>query len=266
MLKVSNPFLLFRWLSIVYALNLSVFSASAQVNVGLDNWFNHETNAKTGQPYHYLWNDTAWSGYSRWGKIFTDQGAEISHITQPTKQELSKIQIYIIADPDTTSENPNPNYILPNDVKAIKAWVKKGGVLMILANDAPNCEFTHLNQLANTFGISFNHVSLHPVVNKNWEMGAFSNLPDHPVFKNVTKIYLKEISSLTLSGKASAVLIENGNVIMAESRFGKGFVFAVGDPWIYNEYIDHDRLPGDFSNHAAAANLTEYLMQKTKRK
>jgi unsaturated rhamnogalacturonyl hydrolase len=103
-------------------------------------------------------------------------------------------------------------------------------------------------------------------VNKNWEMGAFSNLPGHPVFKNVTKIYLKEISSLTLSGKASSVLVENGNVIMAESQWGKGFVFAVGDPWIYNEYIDHDRLPVDFMNHAAAENLTEYLMQKTKRK
>ena len=24
---------------------------------------------------------------------------------------------------------------------------------------------------------------------------------------------------------------------------GKGYVFAIGDPWIYNEYIDHDRLP-----------------------
>jgi len=266
MLKISNYFSFLRSLSIGYALYLSVFTASAQVNVGLDNWFNHEINAKTGQPYHYLWNDTAFSGYSRWGKIFTDKGAKISLVNQPLKEDLAKIQIYIIVDPDTTSENPNPNYILPQDVKTIKAWVKNGGVLMILANDAPNCEFTHLNQLATTFGISFNHVSLHPVLNKNWEMGAFTNLPDHPVFKNVSKIYLKEISSLTLTSKASAVLVENGNVIMAESSFGKGFVFAVGDPWIYNEYMDHDRLPADFTNRAAAENFTEYLMQKARRK
>jgi unsaturated rhamnogalacturonyl hydrolase len=255
-----------RLLSICFALYLSVLTVTAQVNVGLDNWFNHETSIKTGQPYHYLWSDTAWSGYSRWGKIFTDKGAKISHVTKPDKQELAKIQIYIIVDPDTTSENPNPNYILPQDVKAIKAWVKRGGVLMILANDAPNCEFTHLNQLANTFGINFNHVSLHPVVNKNWEMGAFIDLPDHPVFKNVSKIYLKEISSLTLTGKATPVLTENGNVVMAEYKYGKGFVFVVGDPWIYNEYMDHDRLPADFTNRAAAESLTDYLIQKTRRK
>lgn len=266
MLKNSSLIPKLRLLSICFALYMSVFTASAQVNVGLDNWFNHETNVKTGQPYHYLWSDTAWSGYSRWGKIFTDKGAKISQINKPAKQELAKIQIYIIADPDTTSENPNPNYIQPQDIKAIKAWVKRGGVLMILANDAPNCEFTHLNQLTNTFGISFNHVSLHPVVNKNWEMGAFINLPDHPVFKNVSKIYLKEISSLTLTGKASPVLTENGNVFIAESQVGKGFVFAVGDPWIYNEYMDHDRLPADFTNRAAAESLTDYLIQKTKLK
>jgi unsaturated rhamnogalacturonyl hydrolase len=266
MLKISSYTSMLRLLSFCFAFFLSTFNASAQVNVGLDNWFNHETNVKTGQPYHYLWSDTADSGYSRWGKIFTDKGAKISQINQPLKEELAKIQIYIIVDPDTTSENPNPNYILPQDVKAIKAWVKKGGVLMILANDAPNCEFTHLNQLANTFGINFNHVSLHPVVNKKWEMGAFSNLPGHPVFKNVSKIYLKEISSFTLTGKATPVLTENGTVFMAESKYGKGWIFAVGDPWIYNEYMDHERLPADFTNRAAAESLTDYLIQKTKRK
>jgi hypothetical protein len=34
--------------------------------VGLDNWFNHETDTKTGKPFHYLWTDTDFSGYSRW--------------------------------------------------------------------------------------------------------------------------------------------------------------------------------------------------------
>jgi hypothetical protein len=46
----------------------------AQPVVGLDNWFNRETNAKSGQPSHYLWTDTEWSGYSRWGEIFISRG------------------------------------------------------------------------------------------------------------------------------------------------------------------------------------------------
>ena len=94
-------------------------------------------------------------------------------------------------------------------------------------------------------------------------MGASTVFPDHPLFKGVKKIYLKEISSFTLSNNAKPVLTENGQVLMAECNFGKGFVFAVGDPWIYNEYMDHDRLPADFDNRKAAENLTDYLLQHT---
>lgn len=247
--------------SLAFACFIFAFGCQAQVNVGLDNWFNHETNAKTGQPYHYLWNDTAWSGYSRWGSIFTAKGAALTTLNRPDAATLAKINVYIIVDPDTTTENPSPNYIMPEDVKAIEDWVKAGGVLIMLANDAPNCEFMHLNQLASRFGIVFNHVTLHPVKNNNWDMGAFTIFPNHPLFRGVKKIYLKEISSLTLGNAATPVLTENGQIFMAESKFGKGFVFAVGDPWIYNEYIDHDRLPQDFDNRKAAENLTDYLLQ-----
>jgi hypothetical protein len=248
--------------SFIYILCLlSAIACRAQVNVGLDNWFNHETNAKTGKPYHYLWTDSAWSGYSRWGKIFTDKGAQLCTLNKPTAESLAKINVYVIVDPDTTSENPTPDYIEPDDANAIEKWVKDGGVLIILANDAPNCEFTHLNQLSSKFGIVFNHVTLHPVLNNKWDMGASTVFPDHPLFKDVKKVYLKEISSLKLSGDAKSVLTENGQVLMAECNYGKGLVFTIGDPWIYNEYIDHDRLPADFDNRKAAENLTNYLLQ-----
>jgi unsaturated rhamnogalacturonyl hydrolase len=236
----------------------------AQKNVGLDNWFNRETNKKTGQPFHYLWTDTAWSGYSRWGDIFTGKGAKISQIEKPTAATLKNLSVYIIVDPDTTTESTNPNYFQPEDIKAILKWVKKGGVLLVLANDAPNCEFTYLNKFMQHFGIIFNHVTLHPVTGKQWDMGAFTSLPDHPIFKDVKKIYLKEISSLTLKAPAKSILSENGQIFMAEAKVGKGTVIAIGDPWIYNEYIDHDRLPEDFENRKAAENLTEYLLKLSK--
>ena len=237
----------------------------AQPVVGLDNWFNRETNAKTGQPFHYLWTDTEWSGYSRWGEIFKSKGAKITTIEKPVASVLKTIDMYIIVDPDTTTESKSPNYILPDDVKAITKWIKKGGVLAILANDAPNCEFTHLNQLASQFGMKFNHVTLHPVTGTEWEMGACTNLPDHPVFKGVSKIYIKEVSDIHLSGNARAVLTENGKVLIAENKLGKGYIFAIGDPWIYNEYIDHDRLPESYQNRKAAENLTDLLLGYSKK-
>ena len=252
-------------LALILMAGLNFQDLSAQPVVGLDNWFNRETNAKTGNPFHYLWSDKEFSGYSQWGEIFRSRGAVITTLEKPTKEALKKINVYIITDPDTTTESKSPNYILPEDIKAIKKWVKKGGVLAILANDAPNCEFTHLNKLVSKFGMRFNHVSLHPVIARDWEMGASKNLPDHPLFKGVSKIYLKEVSDISLSGNATAILRENAKVLIAENHYGKGYVFAIGDPWIYNEYIDHALLPESFENLKAAKNLTDMLLGKAKK-
>lgn len=254
-------FVIITILTVIFSLNNSF----AQPVVGLDNWFNRETNAKTGQPYHYLWTDTEWSGYSRWGEIFTSKGAKITTIEKPLTNILKAVDVYIIVDPDTTTESKSPNYIMPEDIKAIKKWVKKGGVLAIMANDAPNCEFTHLNRLMKNFGMRFNHVTLHPVTGTNFEMGASTNFPDHPLFRGISKIYIKEVSNISLSGNAQTILNENGKVLISESRYGKGYVFVIGDPWIYNEYIDHDRLPESFENRKAAENLTELLLGKVKK-
>ena len=122
-------------------------NAISQPVVGLDNWYNNETHAKTGFPFHYLWTDSEDSGYSRWGGIFTDREAILTTVGKPYSINLEELDIYIIVDPDTTKETPNPNYITAEDIKVIKSWVKQGGVLAVLANDAPNCEFTHLNKL-----------------------------------------------------------------------------------------------------------------------
>lgn len=238
----------------------------SQVVVGLDNWFNNETNSKTKKSFHYLWNDTEFSGYSRWGDIFTSKGASLTTMGKPTAAALSKIGIYIIVDPDTTTESAYPNYIATADINAIKLWVRRGGVLAVLANDAPNCEFTHLNMLMREFGMSFNHVTLHPVPGRDWEKGACTDLPEHPLFEGVSKIYIKEVSDINLSGTAKPVLIENGKVLIAENNYGKGYVFAIGDPWIYNEYIDHAILPESFRNRQAAVNLAGLLISHAKKR
>jgi hypothetical protein len=238
---------------------------SAQPVVGLDNWFNRETNAKTGLPFHYLWTDTEDSGYSEWGEIFKNRGAAIRVVERPDAATLAAINVYIIVDPDTTTENKSPNYITSSEAKTIAAWVRNGGVLAILANDGPNCEFTNLNKFAARFGITFNHVTLHKVTGSDWETGACINLPAHPLFKGVSKIYIKEISDINLKGKAKAVLTENGKVLIAECNYGKGYVFAIGDPWIYNEYIGHSRLTPDFDNRKAAENLTDLLLGKIRK-
>jgi unsaturated rhamnogalacturonyl hydrolase len=47
---------------------------------------------------------------------------------------------------------------------------------------------------------------------------------------------------------------------MASARAGKGLVFAVGDPWLYNEYFDSRKLPAEYENAKAGKNLFQWLL------
>jgi unsaturated rhamnogalacturonyl hydrolase len=236
--------------------------------VGLDNFYNDEWEKnKEGKEvrFHYIWEDENNSGYSKLGGIIKNFGAEITELHEaPTMSDLNKFSIYMIVDPDTTTENPHPNYIEKSAIENIVKWVKDGGVLVLFANDKGNCEFNHLNNLSENFGIHFNGDSRNDVKDDNYALGKFDHLPDHPIFKDVKQIYLKEISTLKIKSPAKSVLTDKGDVIMASSKIGKGFVFAVGDPWIYNEYIDNHKLPKDYQNYKAAENLFSWLLSKAK--
>jgi unsaturated rhamnogalacturonyl hydrolase len=53
---------------------------------------------------------------------------------------------------------------------------------------------------------------------------------------------------------------------MAVSKLGKGTVFAIGDPWLYNEYTDGRKLSSSFENNTAAQDLAKWLISKTNKK
>lgn len=227
----------------------------------LDRFFNNEY--KKGSRFHYTWEDTENSGYSWWGDIFRDFGAKTASLdAAPTTGNLSKAQVYIIVDPDTRKETDKPNTIDKQHMLAIKNWVKAGGTLVLLANDTSNCEITNFNKLASMFGIRFSDKNRNMVKNNQFEQGAVPVNPDNPVFKTARKLYIKEISVLDLEAPAQALLSEGGDVIMATSGYGLGRVFALGDPWIYNEYVDGKKLPGEYDNFNAARDLSKWLLQK----
>ncbi len=47
---------------------------------------------------------------------------------------------------------------------------------------------------------------------------------------------------------------------MVTAQIGRGKVFAVGDPWIYNEYVDGRKLPTDFDNYKAMEDLSNWAL------
>lgn len=251
---------------IIAFISMIAISAKSQT-VTLDYYFNHEyRTAKSGQKerFHYTWEDTSQSGYSVWGKIFEKNGAHLKSLeAAPTSGNLKGTNVYIIVDPDTKKETANPNYIEAPHIKAIADWVKAGGVLVLLANDSANTELAYFNNLSETFGIHFNNDIRNQVTGDQFDMAAFIIPEGNAIFKKGEKIYIKEICTIKLSRKAKPAFTDKGDVIMATAKYGKGTVFAVGDPWFYNEYCN-GRLPAGYNNDKAADDLARWLLKQAK--
>jgi unsaturated rhamnogalacturonyl hydrolase len=237
--------------------------------VALDYYFNHEFRKNAAgepEPFHYTWEDRQHSGFWLWGNIYRDLGATTVPLpSAPTEENLKAVDVYIIVDPDTKKETANPNFISPKDVSEIEKWVKNGGVLMLMANDTSNCEIPHFNELAKVFGIRFTNKNRNMVQGLQFEQGRIDVTGDQTIFTSARKLYIKELSPLALTPPAKTALTDHGDIIMAVSHYGKGTVFAVGDPWIYNEYLDGRRIDNTFQNFDAAKELSIWLLKQAKK-
>ncbi|MFL6337360.1 MAG: glycoside hydrolase family 88 protein [Pyrinomonadaceae bacterium] len=249
------------------AANSRVASARGK-RVVLDYYFNNEWKKDAaGRPYtwHYKWEEMDNGGFSLFGHVFSNLGARTDALRYaPTAQNLKGAAVYIIVDPDTETETEKPNFVEPAHVKAVADWVKAGGVLLLMGNDVGNAEFDHFNTLAKEFGIQFNKDSKNRVQKDNFVEGLIKVPAGHSIFKTARALYLKELSTLALAKPAASVLDHNGDVVMAVAKYGRGTVFAVGDPWLYNEYTDGRKLPPEYDNYKAAQDLAAWLLEQSR--
>ncbi|MDB5234346.1 MAG: glucuronyl hydrolase [Hymenobacter sp.] len=242
-------------------------AAGQNKTVGLDYYFNHEMRKSplTGEQeqWHYTWEERTHGGFWLWGNQFRQLGAKTVAVpTAPSAASLKNLSVYIIADPDSRKESPKPNYIEPAHSKAITEWVKGGGTLVLLANDTANCEIKHFNELAKNFGVQFTDQSVNMVQGSQFEQGRVDLTSGKAVFKNAKAAYVKELAVLALTAPAQPLVTNNGKVIMATARLGKGKVFVLGDPWLYNEYVDGRKIPASFENFQAGKGLAAWLLSK----
>ena len=79
-------------------------------------------------------------------------------------------------------------------------------------------------------------------------------------------MYLKEISIIEVKAPATSLIRQDGDVIFATAKYGKGTVFATVDPWLYNEYTDGHRLPASYDNYSAAKELVRWILEQISRK
>ena len=233
----------------------------------VDAWFNSQTRKNAfGQTelFHYKWSDDSNNGYSFFGRAFRRYGATLATLpAAPTAASLAKAQIYIIASPDIPSKNPDPHYMDKASGDAIEAWVNAGGVLLLFSNDRDNTEFTHFDTLADRFGMHFNPVLSHHVVEPDHSTGEVVIPPGTGIFGSGFTAYMKDTSTITVSGPAKALVTDHGDVMIAVSHVGKGTVLGVVDPWFYNEYADGRKM-GQYHGFEAAQDVAAWAVQQAR--
>ena len=248
----------------------------------LDSYFNSEKKKDiTGieKSWHYKWNEKSNGGFSLLGNVFNTYGATTKTLYEaPAATNLSKADVYIIVDADNVADNPKPNYGDIFNGRDIKNWVSQGGVFIILHNDKGNCEFEKFNQMIDMFGFYFKDTSRNKVDGKKYEMCALNLTDSNPIFKTAQKVYLKEISTINLLpvdptncySRRKPVnsiykLEDSKDLLMLCIKHGKGYVFSVGDPWLYNEYVDGRKLPAEYENFKAANDLVKWALTQSQK-
>jgi unsaturated rhamnogalacturonyl hydrolase len=231
----------------------------------LDRYFNSEKRKDaTGKEvyWHYVWEERSHPGFYTLGHLFEKNGGKLASLNEvPTVATLKGASVYIIVDPDHKKDNIVPNYMNGKDVIAISNWVKAGGTLLLMANDSNNCDLKHFNQLSKVFGITFTDKSINMVKNDTYPQGEVLPGAGNPVFKTTKRMFLKELSVLEIKEPAVANTVKEGDIIIATAKYGKGKVLMVGDPWLYNEYVDGRKLPAEYENYKAAEDLVKWLLK-----
>ncbi len=232
----------------------------------MDGWFNSQKRIDAfGHEvlFHYKWNTQDDPGYSMVGRIFRNFGIATKVLdAEPIAENLRGAQIYIIVSPDNEAKNPHPNYANSKDAEQIAQWVKAGGVLAIMQNDTSFADLDHFNVIAEKFGMYFNSVLRKHVIGTHWEQGKIVLDGRGPVFHHPHTIYVKDVCTISLKPSAKPVMTEDGDVLMATAKYGKGTVIAFVDPWLYNEYADGRKLPAEFQNYAAGVEFVRWLVQQ----
>jgi len=239
------------------------------LTVLVDGWFNSQQRTDGfGQKvyFHYKWNTWDEPGYSLFGHIFRNYGADTAELdAEPTAASLRNSQVYVIVSPDNLDKNPHPHYANAEDAAQIAQWVKAGGVLMIMENDTSYADLEHFNAVSEEFGIHFNSVLRKHVIGTNWEQGKIVIDGEGPIFHHPHTIYVKDVCTISVSGPAHVALSEGSDIFMATAKYGKGTVYAMVDPWLYNEYTDGRKLPASYDNFAAGNELVRWVLEQVPR-
>ncbi len=239
------------------------------LTVAVDGWFNSQqrTDAFGHQVYfHYKWDTWDNPGYGLFGHLFREFGAQTTELdAEPTLANLKSTDVYVIASPDNLDKNPHAHFANAEDAAQLAEWVRTGGVLVIMENDNSFADLDHFNVISDQFGIHFNDLLRKHVIGANWDQGRI-DIDKGPIFHHPHTIFVKDVSTISVSKPARSVLEEDtmylATIYMATAKYGKGTVFAMTDPWLYDEYTDDRKLPAMYDNYAAGKEFVRWILEQ----
>ena len=230
-----------------------------------DAWFNAEsrmTPAGTKELFYYKWDDASDAGLSFFGHAFERYGVQLDTLrVAPTAASLSSSQVFLIAAPATAGADSGSHVPTKADGDAIEAWVKGGGVLLLIADAASTTDATQLNALSDRFGL---HFAADPSRPQQTGMDHSVQIPaNSEIFSKAQHALMENTCILSLGPLAHPVLKDGTNTVMAVSSAGRGTVVAITSPWLSNKYLDGRSVSPNFDNFQAASDFAGWLLKLT---
>ena len=235
--------------------------------VVVDGWFNSQqrTDAFGQQVYfHYKWNTWDEPGYSLFGHLFREFGAQTSELdAEPTLANLKGAQVYIIASPDNVDKNPHPHFANAEDADADRRLgqrrrrARDHGERHLLRRPRPLQR--HLRQIR------------HPLqqraaqARRRHQLGAGKNRhrrqrPHLPPSRTPST------SKMSAPSPSAARLMPCSPKATTSSwpprNTGREPSIAMVDPWLYNEYTDGRKLPAIYDNYAAGKEFVRWILEQ----
>ena len=230
-----------------------------------DAWFNAETRATPAgnkEFFYYQWEDATDAGLNFFGHAFERYGVQLDTLrVAPTATSLSSSQVYLITAPMRGTDSAGSHALTKPNSEAIEAWVKSGGVLLLIVDATPAADVTDLNILSDRFGMHF--AADGPQPQQSGTDQAIQIPTGTGVFSKAHHVLLENTCTMTLSSLAHPVLKEGTKTVMAVSSAGRGTVVAITSPWLSNRDLDGRTLPLGFENFPAATDLAGWLLKLT---
>lgn len=249
--------------------------ASSKLVVLAGDWISTAAiDSYHGEGGLYGWSDFSEKGMTRVGEMFNTRGCRLVVLSSPISQQaLSRIEVLVV---NRLRWVPDEGELL-----ALLAWVRRGGVLLLLYSSEEEGDRVAFNALGSYLGFELaefiskrstlvwealcGRYGVGPLVNITapGPQNRVEHFEDHTAWSLLEGIdYLSVVGyQLKLGSGMKPLLSVYGKPIMAGRKFGDGFILVSGVNMWSNKYIFHPYFREPTSNAELVQRIVSRLTE-----